>query len=470
MSSGIWIAIALLMQSAGGPLRVAVGRFGDVNVHRPSGPPREVVLLLSDREWTTQDDSIGAELARRGTLVLGIDSLRYVRLASPRGCSFVAADLETLSQRVQRELGVERYMHPVVVGLGSGGRLAYAALAEAPPDTFRGAVSAGFCPRLSSAKMICRGVGLKWKKPVKGDTVELLPSNDLGNPWIVLPAPSADCTAAETRGFVDATPNAELRVRAAHETLPAALDAAIQGVERLQPEVQAERGPLPDLPLIELGAKSQSRDVIAVILSGDGGWVSLDRKIGRRLAEHGVGVVGIDALQYFWNPRTPESSSADLARILRHYFQAWNKHNAIVIGYSQGADVVPFMASRLPADLRPHVKLVAIIGSDGAARFDRNLDGAITGRERREDLPVLPEIARLKDMHPVCVYGSAEKETLCHDLEPGEATLLELAGGHTFSGDGAFLAESFLYEAGFGPKPEAREETTERHGKAPPKG
>ncbi len=42
----------------------------------------------------------------------------------------------------------------------------------------------------------------------------------------------------------------------------------------------------------------------AVILSGDGGWAGLDKKVAAALAAQGIDVVGIDSLRYFWSERT----------------------------------------------------------------------------------------------------------------------------------------------------------------------
>jgi type IV secretory pathway VirJ component len=40
---------------------------------------------------------------------------------------------------------------------------------------------------------------------------------------------------------------------------------------------------------------------MAVMYSGDGGWVGLDRDVAAVLAKAGVPVVGIDSLSYFWS-------------------------------------------------------------------------------------------------------------------------------------------------------------------------
>ena len=55
----------------------------------------------------------------------------------------------------------------------------------------------------------------------------------------------------------------------------------------------------------------KARDPLAVVLSGDGGWSGVDREVAKVLAgRHGVPVVGLDTLEYFWNGRTPEAAAS----------------------------------------------------------------------------------------------------------------------------------------------------------------
>src|SRR5881628_1208854 len=112
--------------------------------------------------------------------------------------------------------------------------------------------------------------------------------------------------------------------------------------------------PLPkvdNLPLIKVPAKAPGRDELAVLLTGDGGWAQTDKGLSEALTKGGIPVVGWNSLRYFLKRRDPDRSAKDLERILRHYLPLWHKERVILIGYSFGADVMPFLASRLPPDL-----------------------------------------------------------------------------------------------------------------------
>ena len=62
-----------------------------------------------------------------------------------------------------------------------------------------------------------------------------------------------------------------------------------------------------------------------LFLSGDGGWASLDKTVATRLSQSGMSVIGLNSRKYFWTARTPETTTRDVERILRHYLQAWHK-------------------------------------------------------------------------------------------------------------------------------------------------
>ena len=81
--------------------------FGDITIYTPEGKPRSVVLFLSgDGGWHLGVVSMARHLVEQGAIVVGLDVRHYLAeiAAHPTPCRYMAADLETLSHRVQREL------------------------------------------------------------------------------------------------------------------------------------------------------------------------------------------------------------------------------------------------------------------------------------------------------------------------------------------------------------------------------
>ena len=160
--------------------------------------------------------------------------------------------------------------------------------------------------------------------------------------------------------------------------LAASLHSPVPG-HRAQPTVERGQGDsaaVAGLPLVEMPVPGTA-PTLAVILSGDGGWASGDKAMAGAFADSGVPVVGLDVPSYLRVRRTPDEAAEDLARILTHYLVAWHTQRVILVGYSHGADIVPFMASRLPDALRQRIALIAMLGPSDHASFEFHFDDIV---------------------------------------------------------------------------------------------
>jgi type IV secretory pathway VirJ component/protein-S-isoprenylcysteine O-methyltransferase Ste14 len=435
------------------------GRFGQVSIYRRSPVPKGVVVLVSgDDGWDAHAEALARNLASLDALVIGLDLPYYLRKMDrlTQDCSYPAGDFEMLSKLVQKKLELPAYTPPVLAGFGPGAALAYGALAQAPSASFAGAISLGFCPEIEASHPLCAGRGLGSKPLPGGGSYQLQPVASLDQPWLLVPGlpgkggagacgggspQAAEAFAAKVKGAAMISPPGNSGRRQASPELRAAsgLKQAylrlLNAADLARPPESAVRKSLADLPLLELPEPGSTGDTLAVIVSGDGGWAGLDRDVASQLADRGFPVVGLNTLQYFWTPRTPDGAAADLARILRTYLAAWKRKDALLIGYSLGAEVLPFMVDRLPADLQGKVRLVTLLGPGRTTSFEFRLSEWL-GHGGGEDRPVAPEVAKLRGKSLLCVYGSGEKATsLCTALAPSLATSVALPGAHYLGSD-----------------------------------
>lgn len=434
-----------------------LGRFGTVYLYRPSAEPTSVALFVSgDGGWHLGVLDMARAIASQGALVVGIDIRHYLEAiaSSKESCTYAAADFQALGQYVERKLGLPRYRPPVLIGYSSGATLVYATLVQAPVNTFPGAISMGFCPDLPLEKPFCKGDGLTWGPGPKGKGYSFLPAARLEAPWIAFQGQiDKVCPPAAVDEFVARTAGARVvklakvghgfgvesrwvaQFAAAYGSLVAEKPAAPKA-----PEAGETKDPVSDLPLVEVPS-SGGGDRLAVFLSGDGGWATIDRTISERLAAAGIPVAGWNSLEYYWTARSPEVAAADLARILRHYLAAWHKDRALVVGYSFGADVLPALVNRLPADLRPRVQSIALIGLGPSATFEFHVADWLGGDSAA---PTGPELARLEGTPIQCFYGSEEADSPCRTLRGRDVQRIELPGGHHLGGAYDAIAEAIL--------------------------
>jgi type IV secretory pathway VirJ component len=206
-----------------------------------------------------------------------------------------------------------------------------------------------------------------------------------------------------------------------------------------------------DLPLTVLRASGPSR-VLAVFMSGDGGWAKIDRTISGRLAERGITVIGIDSRTYLSKPRTPDGTARDVARVLRYYLGTDDTTRVALVGYSRGAELVPFVANRLPRDLRRRLALVAMLAPSETASFSFHWTDLVSDGHRPTDLPLAPEIATLQDVRLLCVYGAKERDSLCRSGDPAVLHSVARPGNHHFDRDYDPVADEIISALGSAPR------------------
>ena len=198
-----------------------------------------------------------------------------------------------------------------------------------------------------------------------------------------------------------------------------------------------------DLPLTTLGVEHPS-NLMAVVISGDGGWRDLDKTIAQDLQSAGVPVVGWDSLRYFWSKKTPQQTANDLAIVMRTFMAKWHASDVALIGYSFGADVMPFAYNRLPDDLRSHVKLIALLGFSKTADFEITVSGWMGEPPGPKAVPVVPEVNKIPPPLMQCFYGRDEGDSDCPQLERRGVDVISMTGGHHFNGDYDGLARRIL--------------------------
>ena len=180
------------------------------------------------------------------------------------------------------------------------------------------------------------------------------------------------------------------------------------------------------------------------MLSGDGGWRAIDRRVSESLAARGIPVVGLISPSYLRTRRTPEEAANALERIMSSYEQRWNAGHVVLIGYSRGAGLLPFMISRLSADQRARIARVALLGLDPTIDFKFNTRALLWNAPDEREIPVAPEMAKLRGLDIACFRGETETDSLCREVPPTLATQIIEPGGHHFSGKYETLAGQII--------------------------
>ncbi len=390
-----------------------------------------LIIMISDNAgWDAASAALARHLADEGEVVVGLELpvYRAALLKEDHDCTLVDRDIEILARDVEKDLPFAEYRPPVILGLGAGSGIAYAAIGTVLPNTFAGGIGLRFDPAIDVGHKLC----LPLAPTPPGAPLRYGPVTDHETPFLFTPSPSFAAPDGGMRDFVAAMKEAHVIQSKGDDA--AAVDEALRQIPRVGTEEESVDG----LPLVEIpptaGAAANHRPLI-IFYSGDGGWRDIDKKIGGYFADQGYFVVGVDSLRYFWRKKEPREMAADLDRLIRHYRSKAKGAGVVLVGYSFGADLLPFMYNRLAPDTKAEIRMMSLLGIADRASFEIRLQG-ILGAKNTDGPQTLPELEKIRNILVQCVYGSTEQDSVCTSKTlDGIVTRVEMNGGHHFDGD-----------------------------------
>ena len=421
--------------------------FGKVYVYNRTTTPQNVIIMISgDGGWKFGVVGFSETFSEMNSLVIGVDILRYFKDLRLRrdSCYNVAADFIQLATEVEKKYNFPDYKPPVIMGYSSGATLVYGILAQSRPGTFIGGISIGFCPDIELPKMLCEINGLTVKVDVPGKRYILQPDEKLGNPWIVLNGKlDRICNYPEVVDFISKTKSAELITlpKVGHgfakwnDFMPQWKDA----FNKLIADYEKEKPPMvdisqvKDLPVVITNSKTpDKRAPVALLISGDGGWYGFEQSIADNLAKQGIPTIGLDSKKYFWNRRTPEETASDIAKTLNFYSKEWGREKFILIGYSLGAEIVPFIVNRLPDKIKSNVESVVLLSPATTTDFEIHISNMLGMGNKQNTYNTIDEIITMANVPTLIIFGDGEKTPIPELLSKTPVIIRKIPGDHHY--------------------------------------
>lgn len=433
------------------------GSFGKVFIYKPVTEPEALVLFVSgDGGWNQLPENLSRKLLHEGAMVAGINISRYLtrKMTEHEKCYYPAGDFEELSLFLQKKYKFRNYLKPILMGYSSGATLVYGILAQAPANTFKGAIAMGFCPDIATVVPLCTTAALKQHPTKPGGPIWILePSDKLTAPFIVINGiDDKVCDYPKTVEFMKKVNTGELigipkaghgmsveknyfsNLVYAYKKIKNSVSYTGMIAAKTSPAAKTPvQKPESSLPLVVLPETKPSEEPLLFFISGDGGWTSFDQSVAEKLVARGAPVVGLDAQKYFWQARTPDETATEINKVLRFYLGAWNKKSFILCGYSFGADIIPYLATRLQPDVSPMLKAMIMMSPDTKADFEIHVSDMLSFGNSHDTFDVVSELRKSKArVHSVCIFGSEEDSQPARLFEAAGATIRILPGQHHY--------------------------------------
>jgi len=195
------------------------------------------------------------------------------------------------------------------------------------------------------------------------------------------------------------------------------------------------------LPLSIYNSADTTKPLIFYI-SGDGGFNKFSTSFMQTLNKQGYAVIGLDAKDYFWHKKKPQDAANAIEADINEMNKTWKKQNIVLIGYSFGADVAPFMLTRFSPGLAGKVNHLILLSPSTKTDFEIHVLQMLGwGSDSGESVPA--EINRISI--PVAIItGDDENEFPFSELTIKNKRLIKMPGGHHYDGNVDALCRQIL--------------------------
>lgn len=198
------------------------------------------------------------------------------------------------------------------------------------------------------------------------------------------------------------------------------------------------------LPL-SLYSNADSTKPLIYYITGDGGFNKFSTSFMQALNKQGYAVIGLDAKDYFWNKKTPQEAATAIEASINESNKLWKKKNIVLIGYSFGADVAPFMLTHFSPTLSGKVVHLILLSPSSKTDFEIHVLQMLGwGKDAGESVPA--EINKVSK--PVAIItGDDENEFPFKSLTIKNMQVIKMPGGHHYDGNIDALCKQVVIQA-----------------------
>jgi len=167
-------------------------------------------------------------------------------------------------------------------------------------------------------------------------------------------------------------------------------------------------------------------------ITGDAGLVRFDTKMTKQYKANGYSYIALSSIKYFLAVKTPAKVGKDMIPLIQRYIKNWNKEEIILVGFSFGAEITPFLFEELPPEMRDKVKMVVLLTPSKTSDFRIHIRDMIGFDKKNEVYDVAEETAKITTSKILAIYGKREKSIFLKSSEQPNLKVLYIRGGHDF--------------------------------------
>ncbi|WP_298741643.1 AcvB/VirJ family lysyl-phosphatidylglycerol hydrolase [uncultured Chitinophaga sp.] len=205
----------------------------------------------------------------------------------------------------------------------------------------------------------------------------------------------------------------------------------------------AQSRPVDQLPATAVASPASEHRPLVLFISGDGGMKKFNVDMVNAFNNKGYAVVALNALRYFWKKKTPEEAGGDVAALLQYYSAQWKHQTFLLVGYSMGADVLPFIFNNLPPNLQDQTKQLVLMSPSRFTDMEVHVSEML-GKTMKNGMSVPEAINKITDHPLLLLFGEGERDFDLKELHISNYQHMVLPGGHHYDNEAGNVVQTII--------------------------
>lgn len=211
---------------------------------------------------------------------------------------------------------------------------------------------------------------------------------------------------------------------------------------QVQDVAHAQSAPVAELPVTAAAPAGSDKRPLVLFITGDGGMKKFNVSMMDAFTQEGYAVVALNSLKYFWKKKTPEQAAADVTALLQHYGDQWGHREYWLVGYSMGADVLPFIFNSLPVSVQAQTSQLVLMSPSQFTDMEVHIAGML-GKTSKSGMDVTAAINRVSKP-PLLLFGEGEDDFDLKALRISHYKTIVLPGGHHYDNEAGSVVRAII--------------------------
>ena len=195
------------------------------------------------------------------------------------------------------------------------------------------------------------------------------------------------------------------------------------------------------LPLKEWNSTSDKAFIFYV--SGDGGYTGFSENICTAINKTGYKVASLNSKSYFDDQKTPQQTTEDIVSYLNEQFNKRKDQQFILIGYSFGADITPFVVNLFSDSIKNKLISVVLLSPSTSTDFETHVWDKL-GLKKKRSMDVVSEVNKLGAVKTTIILGSDDADFPVNSIKLKNYSHELLPGGHHYEGNTDEVARTMM--------------------------